>query len=336
MDLRQAEYLKLMGIQAWCKQEDLPIAQENARLLKQGLVANQMQSSGALMGQNPQAQNSAISSMPRRTESLASLTGGVNLDERRGDNQQASITAKGSLDSYNPSIPAESKRFTQQLEDVTTGIRVDVNPKATESIAVKRRYTPIPFTYPIDASIFAPQFKVAIESCEACDFSQTRHKATLPRQHEGARLMVITDIPLKEEMFSGQVLDRSDESFFYKAMSAVGFMPEDLYITPFIKCRPPELRDVDAAEWHACFQVLKREITEVNPKAILLLGRNSVKFMLEKELPFEELRREKHLIQIEGNEYPVVVSHSPRVYARNARLKSNFWQDLKFFRRLVD
>ena len=145
--------------------------------------------------------------------------------------------------------------------------------------------------------------------------------------------MVITDIPLKEEMFQGYVLDKNDESFFFKAMNAVGLDENQLYITPFIKCRPPELRDVSDKEWHACFQLLKREILEIRPDMIFLLGRSAVKFLLQKELPFESLRRERHMIEIDNIEFPVVISHSPRVYAKNSRLKANFWQDLKFLRR---
>lgn len=317
MDVRQAEYLKLLGIQAWCKQEDLAVARDNARLQKSHQATQAVDTS-----ENVQAQS--------RDHHLAAAQQAVDY----GAPRERAVSSE-TIDT--PNFAANSHidvdRFSQQLKSVTEGLRVNVNPKAGEAIAVKSTFEAKPFSYPAESSVFAPEFGATIASCLGCDFSQARHKVTLPRQSQGAPVMVITDIPLKEEMFQGKVLDRNDESFFFQAMSAVGLMPEDLYITPFIKCRPPELRDVGDAEWFACFQVLKREIEEVKPQVIFLLGRTSVKFLLQKELPFETLRLEKHTIAIEGAEYPVVISHSPKVYAKNARLKANFWQDLKFLRK---
>ncbi len=316
MDVRQAEYLKLLGIQAWCKQEDLTVARDNARLQKSHDAAQVVDTDV-----DAQAQS--------RGHHLAAAHQAVDYGAPR------ERVANEAIES--PNFAANSHidvdRFSQQLKGVTEGLRVNVNPKAAEAIAVKPKFEIKPFHYAVEESIFSPAFGAAIASCLGCEFSQARHKVTLPRQSKNAPVMVITDIPLKEEMFQGQVLDRNDESFFFQATSAVGLMPEDLYITPFIKCRPPELRDVGDAEWHACFQVLKREIEEVKPQVIFLLGRTSVKFLLQKELPFETLRLEKHIIAIEGAEYPVVISHSPKVYAKNSRLKANFWQDLKFLRK---
>lgn len=309
MDLRQAEYLKLLGIQAWCQQADLPRVQENMRALKSGknsAATHVTENTSAVT--IPSHDDSMITSAPRMTQAV----------ERPN---------------FAADISVDSNRFKKQLEEVATGLRVNVDPKASETIEVKNTFVAKPFSYSKEASIFDPAFSDAVKQCMGCDFSQSRYQATLPRQGRNARVMIITDIPLKEEMFQGQVLDKSDESFFFQAINAVGLSQEELYITPFIKCRPPELRDVSDKEWYACFQVLKREILEVNPEMIFLLGRTSVKFMLQKELPFESLRREQHIIEIDHQEFPIVISHSPRVYAKNSRLKANFWQDLKFLRR---
>lgn len=304
MNVRQAEYLKLLGIQAWCQQEDLPQVQENLRAIKQ-------------------AEREALN--PVSNHSKASDYAAINtLDSSNNTQERANFAADANID---------PERFRKQLADVTDGLRVNVAPKVSESIAVKSEFLPEAFAYSQDQSIFLPEFSEAIKSCLGCEFSQDRYQATLPRQSNAGRIMVITDIPLKEEMLQGQVLDKSDESFFFKAMKAVGLSVNDLYITPFIKCRPPELRDVSDKEWHACFNVLKREILEVKPAMIFLLGRTSVKFLLQKEQPFELLRRKEHRIMIEGEEFPVVISHSPRVYAKNSRLKANFWQDIKYLRR---
>lgn len=332
MDVRQAEYLKLLGIQAWCKQEDLPRIQAHLHDLKSASSTVDIKSALHHEGANSSHESANIMApASSAAQMLANATDRTNAPGSRS--HQASLTATQGQVSAAGDSAIDPQRFSRQLQGVADGLRVKVDPKASESIEVKKAFTAQPFTFPMDQSIFSAPFIQAIESCEGCDFSQSRNQVTLPRQNPHAKVMVITDIPLKEEMFQGKVLDKQDESFFYKAVHAVGFSPDALYITPFIKCRPPELRDVAEKEWHACFQVLKREILEVNPQVIFLLGRTSVKFLLQKELPFEALRRERHTIVIEGREFPVIISHSPRVYAKNSRLKANFWQDIKFLRR---
>lgn len=339
MDVRQAEYLKLLGIQAWCKQDNLACAEENIRLSKAAQPSLSTSLSANVFLNNQAGSGSRNSEGEHDNQVLGSRDnslGSSSALNTQDSPPQAPIGDRDEAPNFAANSQIDPARFSRQLQGVTAGLRVDLNPKAAESIAVKSTFVPSAFRYPEDESIFAPEFAAAIESCTGCNFSQTRHKVTLARQQPTARIMVIADIPLKEEMFQGVVLDRSDESFFFQAMNAVGFKQEDLYITPFIKCRPPELQDVEDTQWQACFQVLKREILEVNPSIIFLLGRTSVKFLLQKQLPFEELRRELHMIGIEGHDYRVVISHSPKVYAKNSRLKANFWQDIKFLRQQIN
>lgn len=356
MDTRQAEYLKLLGIQAWCKQEDLPIIQahlqqekapqrgNSAPLViapKEGRIRLQDQMA-SLFDERPSGK------MPDQ-RSVAGMAGGHLVDKvpasHSGGAEQSLIT-----ESLSESLsPQASQREGMPLQETVQNpadlnvsreriapqqsFQVEVAPRAPEKIAVRGPFTSTPYQFPADASIYSPQFAESIQQCRGCEFSQSRHQATLPRQYPNAPVMVITDIPLKEEMYQGLVLDRADESFFYQALTRVGFKVEELYITPFIKCRPPELRDVEESEWHACYAILRQEILALQPKVIFLLGRNCVKFLLQSELPFESLRLTPHQLTFDGVTIPAVISHSPKVYARNSRLKANFWQDVKFLRR---
>ena len=344
MDTRQAEYLKLLGIQAWCKQEDLPMIQAHlqqekapkkvsatplARDPKEGRIRLQDQMASLFDERSSRrsieqsAENLNAESHPVESQSSQSS----QFAQNEGLSQLVAQTEpKDSSEGRDVGVPRESIAPQQSFQ-------VKVAPRAPEKIAVKGPFTPTPYQFPVESSIYSAQFAESIQQCRGCEFSQSRHQATLPRQYPDASVMIITDIPLKEEMYQGLVLDRADESFFYQALNRVGFKVEELYITPFIKCRPPELRDVDDSEWHACYAILRQEILAVQPKVIFLLGRNCVKFLLQSELPFESLRLTSHQLTFEEITVPTVISHSPKVYARNSRLKANFWQDVKFLRR---
>ena len=72
---------------------------------------------------------------------------------------------------------------------------------------------------------------------------------------------------------SGQLLDR--------LLLEVGLNPEsDLYICNAVKCRPPQNRRPKRAELTACRPWLDRQIYQVNPRVIVLLGATAVESLL--------------------------------------------------------
>ena len=72
---------------------------------------------------------------------------------------------------------------------------------------------------------------------------------------------------------SGQLLDR--------LLLEVGLNPEsDVYICNAVKCRPPQNRRPKRAELTACRPWLDRQIDQVNPRVIVLLGATAVESLL--------------------------------------------------------
>ncbi len=333
MDRRQATYLKLLGIQAWCKQEDLPRIRE----YQQAQSTQSSPSTGKIGARLVETQNRQERDLIYQEHQIDQKSfnkiQSASSEQVTQSQDTTSATTVGFLSNQLSSIIASVDQQLR-LQDVKAVPHIDQKLESYDEIEIISAQSTSKIEPP--NSIFSPDFLQSIQRCTACEFFQSRQKATLPRQNQNVRVMVITDIPLKEEMYQGLVLDRQDESFFFKALSAVGLPQEALYITPFIKCRPPELRDVTAQEWQACAPILQQEINGLNPDLLFILGRNSVKFLLGQELPFDQLRGSIHQVQIAGHHLPAIISHSPRVYAHNARLKSNFWRDVKLLRRTLD
>ena len=72
---------------------------------------------------------------------------------------------------------------------------------------------------------------------------------------------------------SGQLLDR--------LLLEVGLNPEkDLYICNVVKCRPPQNRRPKRGDLTACRPWLDRQIDQVNPRVIVLLGATAVESLL--------------------------------------------------------
>jgi uracil-DNA glycosylase len=66
-------------------------------------------------------------------------------------------------------------------------------------------------------------------------------------------------------------------------LSAAGLERSDVYITNVVKCRPPNNRDPLPAEIEACRGYLEQQISFVDPKLIVTLGRYSLAWFFPRD-----------------------------------------------------
>ncbi len=297
MDQRQATYLKLMGIQPWCKQEDLPAIKamlHKERIAKQQNVAQQKRAQA-------QADRHAL---------MESLRAQKEVKDSHIANSFKTDSTATSLQRQELSSPVD-KRVSA--------------PKEGSSLNI------IPAYQPFD-SIFDPTFQEALQACRSCYLGAHRQKAVSGVGSKDASIAVITDLPLKSEEQEGKPIEPQLRPLLERAFNQVKIPQSSLYYTPFIKCRPGELMDVTETEQEACSYFLAREMGEIAPAILFLLGRNVTKLLLKKNLPISALRGEVHNVKIGEKRYRAVVSHSPNMLTKRAHYKRNFWQDLKFLR----
>jgi len=122
---------------------------------------------------------------------------------------------------------------------------------------------------------------------------------------------------------AGKVLD--------KQLSDIGLSREDVYITNVVKCRPPENRKPTSTEMKACREYLDKELQEVNPKNVFLLGAMALKAFTRKA---KITRMRGKRIEHEGRIlmpgfHPAAILHDP---GKTKALE----QDFQAFKRLLD
>lgn len=328
MNQQQATYLKLMGIQPWCKQEDLPairaqLAAERLAKKKQAEASSrerQRENQASILASLAEARNIQPPDHPPPLVEAAQQSS----RHRAVENSPAEELAKAeSLEAH--------KRV--QLAKVTPPPSAEGQSQIAGEISERKQY--VPAEYPTFHSVFDESFSNALQQCRACYLADTRQRALTGFGSPAAKICVITDLPLKSEERQGTPVDMSLRPILERAFQAVKITAHELYYTPFIKCRPGELMDVDQPEKAACEHYLSRELEEIEPKMLFLLGRNATKLILGKNAPLSLLRRQVHKVEIGGKEYRAVVSHSPNMLTKRAQYKSNFWQDLKYLRQAL-
>ena len=119
------------------------------------------------------------------------------------------------------------------------------------------------------------------EQCTGCDLALTRERVVISRGAATAPLMLIGEAPGAREDTLGQPFVGRSGQLLDRLLQDVGLNPEsDLYICNAVKCRPPQNRRPKRAELTACRPWLDRQIDQVNPRVIVLLGATAVESLL--------------------------------------------------------
>ena len=127
--------------------------------------------------------------------------------------------------------------------------------------------------------------------CQRCDLAKERKHVVVSRGQPSARLMVIGEAPGADEDAQGRPFVGRSGRLLDASLTEVGLDQEDdIYICNLIKCRPPGNRRPTPVELKACRPWLYRQILEVNPEVLLILGATASAALLECRTPISRLR----------------------------------------------
>lgn len=111
------------------------------------------------------------------------------------------------------------------------------------------------------------------ENCRACPLYETKTNTVFGSGNQNADIMFIGEAP-------GQTEDELGEPFVGRSgklldlyLDAIGLSRDDVYIANILKCRPPKNRDPKPEEEEACIGFLRTQLSLINPKIIVCLGR---------------------------------------------------------------
>jgi len=141
----------------------------------------------------------------------------------------------------------------------------------------------------VNISITEEEFrkiKEEVLNCKKCSLQKERVKNRFyPVIGEGnhrAKIMFVGEAPGLQEAKIGRPFCGAAGKILDQLLESVRIKREEVYITNLLKCRPPENRDPQPEEIKACSPYLERQIEIIKPKVICLLGRYSMKFLMEK------------------------------------------------------
>ncbi|MGZ8152032.1 MAG: uracil-DNA glycosylase [Methylovulum sp.] len=165
-----------------------------------------------------------------------------------------------------------------------------------------------------------------VANCTRCALCETRTQTVFGSGNQQADWLLIGEGPGQHEDEQGKPFVGKAGLLLTEMLRAIGLDREKVFITNIVKCRPPNNRDPHSDEVASCNDYLHRQITLIQPKIILAIGRIAAQTLLNTNAPLSSLRGKVHIL----DNRPVVVVYHPAYLLRSLSEKRKAWQDLQF------
>lgn len=177
--------------------------------------------------------------------------------------------------------------------------------------------------------------KNKLNSIEDCVLKKNAQSLILGDGNFNSPIMLIGEAPGIEEdksglSFKGEVGDLLD-----KMLGAINIKRQDIYLSYAINFRPPEDRKPTSQEIKRYSTYLKKHISIIDPKIIILMGSTAMEAVTSITNKISSERGEWKETIIENKTYPLIITFNPSYLMRFPENKKYSWEDLKKLRQKI-
>ena len=148
-------------------------------------------------------------------------------------------------------------------------------------------------------------------------------------------LMVIGEAPGKAEDYSSKPFQDEVGNLLDKMLQAINLNRKIVYITYSVNFRPPEDRKPTNQEIKRYSVFLKKHISIINPKLIILMGSSAMHAVTSSTDKISNERGKWKEIILKDKTFPIIITFSPSYLLRFPENKRYSWEDLKKIRNKI-
>ncbi len=176
--------------------------------------------------------------------------------------------------------------------------------------------------------------------CQKCSLYKNRIYPVIGEGNHQAKIVFIGEAPGFSESKTGHLFCGPSGKILDELLNSIGIKRQDVYITNLLKDRPPNNRDPEMEEIRACYPYLKKQIEVIKPVVICLLGRLSMRFLMEK---FGLEEKIQPISKIHGQVFQsnkllegvkVIPLYHPAVSVYNVNMKSVLMEDFQILKKI--
>ena len=169
----------------------------------------------------------------------------------------------------------------------------------------------------------------ALEAFEGCALKHTASNMIFADGNPAARLMVVGEVPGRDEDRVGLPLVGGAGQLFDRMLASIGLSRADAYVTTLIPWRPPGNRTPTSEEMDLLLPWLHRHIQLAKPEFLMLLGGTPAKAMLPQQGGILKLRGRWHDLDLgDGVTCQAMATLHPSYLLRSPAQKRLAYADL--------
>jgi len=125
--------------------------------------------------------------------------------------------------------------------------------------------------------------KDSCAKCTRCDLCKTRTNVVFGVGNPHAEIVFVGEGPGEQEDLSGKPFVGPAGKLLDDMLSIIDLSRDhNCYIANIVKCRPPKNRDPSEEEQRACIEYLYAQLSVLNPKIIVCLGRIAAQNLIDR------------------------------------------------------
>ena len=168
-------------------------------------------------------------------------------------------------------------------------------------------------------------------NCKKCRLSETRENVVFGVGRRDAEVVFIGEGPGQQEDIQGEPFVGRAGKLLDDMMAIIDLNRENTFIANIVKCRPPGNRDPLPEEQAACTPWLTSQLSLLQPKIIVCLGRISAMYMIS---PDFKITRD-HGQWFEKDGVQMMALYHPAALLRDPRKRPETFEDLKSLQKAI-
>ena len=183
-------------------------------------------------------------------------------------------------------------------------------------------------------AVFDKELETRINECQRCNERSGRLNALIGQGDANASVFFITDAPTAEEDREGHYLTGSASSLFQAIIRSIG-AGCNYYLSGIVKCFSMDEFLTSKQAISNCSEFLLQQLETVKPRILVALGANQGRALLKQQIPFNEMRGKIHTIELNNQEYTLLVTYHPSFLIRNPLYKKQALDDLLLIKSIL-
>lgn len=176
------------------------------------------------------------------------------------------------------------------------------------------------------------ELETACKSCKKCALYESRTNVVFGVGRQDAEVLFVGEGPGENEDLQGEPFVGRAGKLLDDMLKIIGLnRKENIYIANMVKCRPPKNRDPLSTEQEACSDWLREQISLIQPKIVVCLGRIAAMALIRDDFKISK----EHGQWFEKDGMKFMALYHPAALLRDPRRRPETFEDLKELQRVI-